>query len=92
MDAGAHGELIANVLFNYTDKFFFEADNRLAQKAHSVINGSLEYRPTPNWGIEVYGKNLTDRHYYASATSGSTGDQGQLAPPRIYGVNLKAEF
>lgn len=54
------GELIANVLLNYTGKFYFESDNRLAQKAHNLINSSLEYRPSPNWGIEVYGKNLTD--------------------------------
>ena len=92
MQVGSQGEVIANVQINHTGKVFFESDNRLFQRDYNRINAALEYRPSPNWGIEVYGKNLTDRHAYVSATSGGTGDQGQLGAPRTYGVNVKFDF
>jgi iron complex outermembrane receptor protein len=92
MAVGSQGEIIANLQANHTGKVFFESDNRLFQRDYNRINASLEYRPSPNWGIEIYGKNLTDRHAYVSASSGGTGDQGQLGAPLTYGVNLKFDF
>ncbi len=92
MNVGSEGQVIANVLYSYSSHFHFEADNRLTQKAYGVVNAALEYRPSSSWGIEIYGRNLTDRHYYAAASASGNGDHGELGPPRTYGVNLKFDF
>ncbi len=92
MDVGDDGQVIANVLYSYTGLSYFEPDNRLKQKAFSVINGSLEYRPSPTWGVEIWGKNLTDKRYYITGASSTTGDNGVIGPPQTYGVRAKFDF
>lgn len=89
---GDESELIFNALWNYSSKIYFEADNRLFQKAYSVVNLSFELRPNENWGIELWGNNLFDERYYQTGVGGTTGDHSELAPPRTYGVNLKFDF
>ncbi len=92
LDVGSEGKLISNILYSYTGRLFFEAENRLQQKAVSVINGAIEYRPSPSWGVELFVNNLTDKQYYHTAAAGTTGDHAELAPPRTYGVNLTFDF
>ncbi len=89
---GDEGEVILNALVNRTGKVFFEADNRLAQPAFTIVNSAIEYKPNPRWGIEFFVNNLTDKQYYIVAVGGSSGDHGELAAPRTYGVNLKFDF
>ncbi len=89
---GEKSELIFNALWNYSSKIYFEADNRLFQKAYSVVNLSFELRPNSNLGIELWGNNIFDEHYYYTGVGGTTGDHGELAAPRTYGVNLKFDF
>jgi len=84
--------LIASVLYNYTGKIYFEADNRLHQDGVSVVNGSLEYWATSHWGVALFADNLTDARYYIEGNGGSTADAGQLAPPRTFGVNFKFDY
>jgi iron complex outermembrane recepter protein len=92
VDVGDEGEVIANILYSYTGRAFFEPDNRLQQKGFSVLNGALEYRPKANWGVEIWGKNLTDKQYYITGASSTTGDNGVLGPPRTYGVRVKFDY
>ena len=88
-DVGQDGKLFATVLFNHRSKIFIETDNRLSQGSISLLNASLEYRPSPNWGIEVYGNNLLDVQHYVVGVSTGVSDQGALGAPRTYGINLK---
>jgi iron complex outermembrane receptor protein len=92
MPVGDDGEVIFNALLSHTGKVYFEADNRLSQPGFTIVNGAIEYKPNPNWGIELFVNNLTDKQYYVVAVGGSTGDHGELAAPRTYGVNLKFDF
>ena len=92
VDVGAEGQLIANGLWSHTSNQFFEADERLDTGTVDVFNGSLEYRPSPTWGVEVFMNNIGDKRYYATSTGGGGGDQGAFAAPRTYGVNLKFDF
>ena len=92
LPVGEKGELIFNALLNRTSLVYFEADNRLKQPAFTVVNGAVEYRPSPTWGIEAFVNNMTNKHYYVVGASGSTGDHGELAAPRTYGLNLKFDF
>jgi iron complex outermembrane recepter protein len=89
---GDESELIWTGLWSYSSTIYFEADNVLKQKAYSVLNGSLEYRPKPSWGVELWVKNLTDKQYYTTGVASSTAAQGVLAAPRTYGVNVKFDF
>jgi iron complex outermembrane recepter protein len=89
---GDKGELILTGLWSYTTRIYFESDNYLTQPAVSVFNGSIEYRPSDHWGIEVWGKNLGDKQYYITGVSGATGAHGELAAPRTYGITAKVDF
>jgi iron complex outermembrane receptor protein len=89
---GENSELIFNALWNHSSTIYFEPDNRLKQGAYDVVNVSFELRPTKNWGIELWGNNMFDKHYYQTGVGGTTGDHGELAPPRTYGVNLKFDY
>ncbi len=57
-----------------------------------MINGAIEYKPSPSWGVEFFVNNLTDKQYYVVGAAGGPGDHGELAAPRTYGVNLKFDF
>lgn len=86
------GKLTATALYAYNSGYYFEPDNRLHQGAFSLLNASIEYRPAEQWGIEFWANNITDTHYYASSAGGSSADQGVLAAPRTYGINLTFDF
>ncbi|MBB4860647.1 iron complex outermembrane receptor protein [Novosphingobium chloroacetimidivorans] len=88
LELGSQSWLAFNGLWNYSSKIFFEADNRLQQPARSVFSAAVEYRPNPAWGVELWVNNLTDKRYYYTGAAGTTADQGILAAPRTYGVNL----
>lgn len=87
-DVGERSSLTLNGLWNYSSTIYFEADNRLKQPGRSIFNASVEFRPDPSWGIEAWVNNLTDKRYYYTGVTGTTGDQGILAAPRTYGVNF----
>ena len=90
---GSRSEVIFNGLWSYSSRIFFEPDNRLTQSAYSLFNGSIEFRPTPTFGIELWGNNLSDRrYYYTGVSSGAVGDHGELGAPRTYGVDVKFDF
>ncbi len=91
-DLGEQSELIFNALWNHSGRIYFEADNRLSQKAYNVVNFSFELRPNKNWGVELWGNNMFDERYYQTGVGGTTGDHSEYAPPRTYGVNLKFDF
>jgi iron complex outermembrane receptor protein len=92
LDVGAEGQVIANGLWSYTTNQYFEADERLDTGKVSVFNASIEYKPSPTWGVELFMNNIGDKQYYVTGTAGGNGDQGALAAPRTYGVNLKFDF
>ena len=92
MDVGNEGQVVANLLYSYTSLAYFEPDNRLFQGSFGVLNGAIEYRPSSTWGIELWGKNLTDKRYYITGASNTTGDNGTIAPPLTYGVRVKFDF
>lgn len=90
---GSAGEMEFSVLYTYNDGYYFEADNRLEQPDFSTVNASISYRPTPNWAVELWGRNLDDETYYVQKLAlSSLGDNGIPAAPRTYGLNLKYTY
>ena len=92
IDVGDQGGLTINGLYSHSSNSFFEADNRLKSGKIDVFNASVEYRISPRFGVELFGKNLTDQHYYITGTGSSSADRGELAPPLTYGLNLKFDL
>lgn len=41
--------------------------NMVMMPSYGLLNARLEYRSSKNWGIAVYGNNLTDQYYLTSA-------------------------
>jgi iron complex outermembrane receptor protein len=88
----ATGELRFTGLYAYNDGYYFEPDNIARQDSFHLLNASVEYRPTENLGIELWGRNLTDTDYAAQKITTGTGVAQTDAAPRTYGVNLKFDF
>ena len=86
------GELRFTGLYAYNDGYFFEPDNVMQQESFHLLNASVEYRPSPNLGVEIWGRNLTNTDYAAQKISTGTGTTQTNGAPRTYGVNLKFNF
>ena len=49
-----------SALYSYNDGYVFEPDNIAQQGDYDLLNASIEYRPMEKFGIELWGRNLTD--------------------------------
>jgi iron complex outermembrane recepter protein len=71
-----------------------EEDGR--QPAYSLFNARVTWvAPASRWSFSAYALNLTDEYYYWGKLSllGNSGrEQGNVAPPREWGVNLRYNF
>ncbi|MDB5448953.1 MAG: hypothetical protein JWQ52_81, partial [Phenylobacterium sp.] len=87
------GDLRLSVQYSYTDQFYWEADNRLKNPAHSLVNAVARWvAPGGRWELALWGKNLGDAKYLVNAGSLPFGDIATDAPPRTYGVDLKFRY
>ncbi|MFA7387694.1 MAG: TonB-dependent receptor [Thiohalobacteraceae bacterium] len=78
--------------YSYNSGYFYETENRLRQDSYGILNGAIELRLNERWGVEVWGRNLTDTRYFGLRSSSSTGAYASYAAPRTYGVDLKFDF
>ena len=53
---------------------------------------SAEYRPAENWGVEIWGKNVTEEEYFTQKLSVATGALTTQAAPATFGINLKYDY
>lgn len=91
-DMGNGREVRLSALYSYNDGYYFEVDNRLRQEAFGIVNGSIEFRPSPRWGVELWARNLTDERYHVQKLGSALGDLAVPAPPRAYGLNVKFDY
>lgn len=89
---GSVGEVQTALLYSYNSGFFFETDNIVEQDSFSLINASIEYRPTQNLGISLWGRNLADTEYAVQKISTGTGTTLMSGSPRTYGMTIKYEY
>jgi len=88
----AVGAFSLNLSVLYNDGFYWEPDNRAEQPSYTLLNAQLGWRhPSENYGIRVWGKNLTDK-VYGNYLSSSISDTIAYAPPRTFGVTLDVSF
>jgi iron complex outermembrane receptor protein len=89
----ASGEISANVSYSYNSGFFFEPDQRLKQKAYSIVNAQLRWGTDKDqFYIKAYAKNLLNTKYWVQQTGVFTGDLGNPAFGRQYGAAVGFKF
>ena len=93
------GAIIADVSASYTSRFARNADNRVFQKAYTLVNASLSLTPSSiDWlTVGVWGKNMGGVKYYSVSQEfagplGIGGDITAAAPPRTYGGSVSVRF
>lgn len=75
--------------YSYTGDFFWDADNRVIQKAYGLLDAQISYVfPDNRYAVRLWGSNLADAHYYSNEfeSGGPQGSVGAPAAPRTFGV------
>jgi len=85
-------DFMASLLYSYNSGFYFETDNVVEQEAFSLVNGSIEFRPTPRLGLSLWGRNLADTEYAVQKISTGTGTTMMVGAPRTFGFTLKYDY
>jgi iron complex outermembrane receptor protein len=92
VDLGA-SQLIFSANYYHNSGFFWEAANKLRQKAYNLVNGTIRYNsPDKSWSVAVWGKNLTGTHYYTTQLLSNFGVVGNDADPRTFGATISKSF
>jgi iron complex outermembrane recepter protein len=79
--------------YYYNSGFAWDPDNRLRQPSYDVVNTSVDWSALNKaWGVRVWGRNLTGRHYCVFETATTLLDSCAPASPRTYGITLSARF
>lgn len=89
----ASGILNANLALAYNDGFFFEPDNRLAQKSFTLLSGQVRWTTDDErYYVRVFGDNLTNRKYFGYLTATPFGDLAQPSSGRTFGVAVGVHY
>lgn len=59
--------------------------------SYTLLNASVSYLYN-DWGLNVFGTNLTDEEYYSSLVSSLSGVPGVVGSPRVIGLSISKEF
>lgn len=85
----------ARAEYRWQDDFYYDVDNSPVntQEAYGLLSGSIGVRAEDGrWGIELWGKNLTDELYTVHAIP-FLGDRFVLyGAPKTYGVRLRWNY
>jgi len=76
---------------SYRSAFYFDAVNSLEQPGYGLWNAHAGLRGG-DWGLFVWGKNLSDTSYRVSAATTSTSRQAIAGDPRTLGVEFRYQF
>ncbi|MBT8091840.1 MAG: TonB-dependent receptor [Gammaproteobacteria bacterium] len=88
-DKNAHAQLV----FAHTDDQFSSiiVQNRFKQGSYDTIDGSFGIT-TDNWGVELFGENLTDERAQLFINSLDTDLRITTNRPRTFGVRVSYDF
>jgi iron complex outermembrane receptor protein len=92
MGVGHSGTVRLAALFSYNSGYPFEPDGLLRQSDYSVLNTSIQYKPTENWELELWGRNIAQTKYFVTRTGTSLGGSVTPSAPRTYGATLRYDF
>ncbi|MEE4454843.1 TonB-dependent receptor [Novosphingobium resinovorum] len=65
----------------------------LRQKAYSIVNGRIGYRPeSDRWSVSAWVNNLLKEKYFDDVVAAGVGIRGSYGAPRTYGVEFQFNF
>ena len=87
------GQFEATVDGFYSDKFYFDAQNVLDQKAYGILNARVSYL-YERWNLRatVFGRNLTDEVYANIRYQSDFASLENLGTPREVGLQFDWTF
>ena len=86
------GELQFAALGSYNSGYPFESDGVLRQDEFFLLNASINYRVTENWGVKLWGRNLTDAKVFDQKISNGIDVTTARGDPRTYGVTVSFNY
>jgi iron complex outermembrane recepter protein len=86
------GSVDFNVSYTYTGRVYQEADNYLSVPPLYLVNAQISWAIDHNYKISVWGRNLTNKFYYANSSALFQASSGAPAEPRTYGVTVGVQF
>jgi iron complex outermembrane receptor protein len=80
----------------YQSTIYFTTNNQGVQPGYTLLNGHLTWQSAnKSWQVGLYGLNLTDKVYFLgklSLISLLGREEGNVAPPREIGIDIKRSF
>jgi iron complex outermembrane receptor protein len=78
-----------NATVYYSDRYYFDFQDRVNQSAYETVNAELSWTPNGgHWRYNLWGRNLTDTRVIVSTTIATGADAGATGPPRFVGVSV----
>jgi iron complex outermembrane receptor protein len=84
-------ELRLTAGYMHKSSYVFEPDNVLHQPAYDLVNGSIEFKATEHYSVELYMRNIGDELYNVQMATAAPG-YALAGPPRQYGVNFRVTY
>ena len=87
------GDLKARISYRFRDSMESESQNNPLGSLDSIhnVNANINYTIN-NYGISVWGRNITDEREQRWSTIGGLTSRGWWNEPATYGVTLSASF
>ncbi|PNP97979.1 TonB-dependent receptor [Sphingobium sp. SA916] len=87
------GEFRVNGSVSHKGLSWATPGNILPFNAYTLLNATIGWTSSDGrFGVDLWGRNLTDKVYYGFRIESPFGHSQMDAPPRTYGVRLKAKF
>lgn len=90
------GSLTPRLDAQYQSRIYFTSNNQGEQGGYTLLNGRLTWETeSKDWDIALYGRNLTNKEYFAGKLSlvGFFGrEQGNPGTPREWGLTFERNF
>jgi iron complex outermembrane receptor protein len=86
------GRIEANIAAFFSDKYYADLANRVAQPSYKVVNASVTWRAPQRYYVTVFGENLTNEVYAIGHIISAFGDETQAAKPRWFGFTIGYEY
>lgn len=87
------GSVQASLNEYYNSGFYWEAGNRLKQKAYHLVNAQVGWEPeSARWRISAWVRNLTDTTYQMYVVDTTAADAVSYSPPRQVGMTFEVRL
>jgi iron complex outermembrane receptor protein len=87
------GTVNLNLALFFTDKIYFDSDERVHQPAYALANATAAFTPHgTNVRLEAWVKNLANKTYISSTFVQAVSDVVGYGPKRTYGVTATYSF